>query len=227
MVTETRAANYEGTLALREELARKFNYHDVETGPLFLWNTGEAYARSYEGTFAYMIDMRDAIDYYGTLTARQVAGTLNCFIAGELRKQRELTPAQPTIASSQLPKPGIYTIAFEGEGHCTFRVREGSGNWAGKLILSLLVGPDNTTDYEGLGVIEDTGFHVWNSRRHLYMDRVQAAIATLLNADDEKRADFGLAYAMASNRCCRCGRMLTVPASIFAGMGPECSGKVY
>jgi len=27
-------------------------------------------------------------------------------------------------------------------------------------------------------------------------------------------------------RCCRCGRQLTVPSSIDAGIGPECAGKI-
>ena len=37
----------------------------------------------------------------------------------------------------------------------------------------------------------------------------------------------GLAFALREGACYRCGRTLTVPASVHRGLGPECARKGY
>lgn len=48
------------------------------------------------------------------------------------------------------------------------------------------------------------------------------ALGALLSGDFKK---YGMAYALESNHCYRCGKLLTVPASINAGLGPDCASR--
>jgi hypothetical protein len=51
---------------------------------------------------------------------------------------------------------------------------------------------------------------------------LNTCLMVLFGADVEARHAAREAYAMRSGRCSRCNRDLTVPASLFAGMGSEC-----
>ncbi|MDE1971441.1 MAG: hypothetical protein KGI50_07750, partial [Patescibacteria group bacterium] len=62
-------------------------------------------------------------------------------------------------------------------------------------------------------------FRAVNSEQRL--KRITAAVQRIL--DDPQGT--GLAYALKETKCCRCGRDLTVPASIHAGLGPGCARK--
>lgn len=62
---------------------------------------------------------------------------------------------------------GTYTIAHDERGHYTVKLHTAQkGGLAGKRILSLLVGPDNEGDYQGVAFWDDDAkcAHVW--RRH-------------------------------------------------------------
>lgn len=59
---------------------------------------------------------------------------------------------------------GTYTIAHETRGHFTLKLHTAQeGQLAGRRILSLLVGPDNVTNFAGVAFWEDerTTAHVW------------------------------------------------------------------
>lgn len=122
-------------------------------------------------------------------------------------------------------KPGYYTIVMpEVEGHITFRV-EVQANDArfapGEMIISRLVGPDNTSNYKGVAFARKYGggYNVWS--KHREDKKLRAALDIL--AGDPKAAAEG--YAKKSGRCYRCNRLLTEPLSIDLGIGPECRKK--
>jgi len=50
--------------------------------------------------------------------------------------------------------------------------------------------------------------------------------AWLIRALDAGRDVSSLALITHEGRCGRCGRLLTVPASVACGIGPECAGKM-
>jgi hypothetical protein len=94
-------------------------------------------------------------------------------------------------------------------------------------FVSLLTGPDNTGDYTYLGMIRENQFK-----------------ATRATGAQEKGKPFAaftwvwrhLGYSTPvmppqteiwhEGRCGRCGRKLTVPESIAAGIGPDCAGRM-
>jgi len=60
---------------------------------------------------------------------------------------------------------GTYTIAHPKHGHFTVKVHTArEGALAGRRIVSLLVGPDNTSDYRGVAFWNDDARHPDGSR---------------------------------------------------------------
>jgi hypothetical protein len=112
------------------------------------------------------------------------------------------------------------TSAKSGE-HRTFKVSTvQGGNLEGKRIASLLVGPDNGSDYQGFGFVDDRGVRPWNRFRD---DHAYAVFAKMLNEPARYMA-FGHKYQV-EGHCRRCNKLLTHPDSIASGLGPVCALK--
>lgn len=98
--------------------------------------------------------------------------------------------------------------------------------------VSVLRGPDNTSDYMFLGGIKEDGNGCWHvvgrSRSKVTDDAVSVKalhwMAAALSRPDDKFV--AQAQWWHEGRCGRCGRKLTVPESINTGLGPECAGRV-
>ncbi len=97
-------------------------------------------------------------------------------------------------------------------------------------FVSLLTGPDNTTNYEYVGLITKSGNElVTRTSRGKLPTQPLNIIGWLVK--QAQLAERGLpntldrAEVWHEGRCCRCGRRLTVPSSIESGIGPECATK--
>jgi hypothetical protein len=130
---------------------------------------------------------------------------------------------------------GNATITLESRrtgNHFTYKVsraKDDNGEPSNRWFVGVLSGPDNDSDYSYIGLIETKlngclfrqtakarfkadapcvrGFvYFWNhvERGHLPTDMI----------------------VRHSGTCGRCGRTLTVPSSVTAGIGPECSKKM-
>ena len=136
--------------------------------------------------------------------------------------------------------PHERAIEFITAGNATFTFKSVStGNWFTyksevkeefgnqKIIVRLLNGSDNTSSFTYLCTIK-----IVNGLPMLLRERSKIS----------KEAKSWIVFDMAfykllvglpitnleiwhEGRCCRCGRKLTVPESIEAGIGPECAGK--
>lgn len=121
---------------------------------------------------------------------------------------------------------GCITISNPATGqHRTFRIRRQPDNAQfapGQRVVSLLTGPDNESDYQGFGFVTAAG-HIclWKKQRD---SKTYLAFRNMLEDPRRYEDSHGLEYAT-EKRCCRCFRKLTDPASITAGMGPECRQK--
>jgi len=117
---------------------------------------------------------------------------------------------------------GKYTILYAQGEYRTLQVKTPkNGNLAGTHILSIPNGPK----FKGIAFVKTTGVFFWRSfmaasdeTRRLRIERAYQIIAS-----DPAKA--GRAYSEKSKRCFRCDRELTTPASLAAGIGPECAGK--
>jgi len=118
--------------------------------------------------------------------------------------------------------------------HRTFRVSSiHDGPLAGKKVLSLLEGPDNTNDYRGFAFVSQgepeskypAGIvFVWKRFKGQGEKSLWERYADMLSRPKhwEQR---GVQYLI-SLRCRRCGHSLTRPDSIADGLGPVCRSKV-
>lgn len=139
-------------------------------------------------------------------------------------------PRSGQIRASGLPpvsvphiECGYYTVVFDEsrDDRVTLRVRphwdEGAAR-RGERVIDYLYGSENTRDYKGFAFITASGdVRIW--RAHSHAKRLQDAVDVLRSNPE----DAGLAYALRSGNCYRCGRTLTVPASIHRGLGPVCA----
>jgi len=180
---------------------------------------------------------------------REMWGILNC-MRGSFRyqarkQQREATPApSPTLGnespsvgkrtSTQVDSPvdatpalpfGYYTVDLGDGTHVTLRLKKDFRDDApeSSRMIGYLSGPNNESMYTNFGCIDGTKTWYWKSKP--VTERIRAAVDILIGADTEQARGFGMAYAMASGRCARCGKTLTVPASIHAGLGPDCAER--
>lgn len=135
------------------------------------------------------------------------------------------TPA-PTPA--RLLADGRFTVVLASGERRTIRIRTqptDAGFAAGERIMAYLSGADNDTAYTRFAFYSlkgDGKVHIW---ARFAAESVLAQCARVLEDVDAAEAA-GLAYALESGNCWRCGHTLTVPASIHAGVGPECAKKL-
>lgn len=128
-------------------------------------------------------------------------------------------PINPVPFEASVPK-GLYTIEFEDGEHRTYRVRKLPSNAkmdAGRMVLELLTGPHNESDYIRVGLADPLTLDRPNARH-------EHACKVLSDAANAESA--GMLFALRESACRRCGRTLTVPASKCQGLGPECAKKV-
>lgn len=125
----------------------------------------------------------------------------------------------------QVPISGFKTLALSGNAILTIESKA-SGRWFTYKVrrrdskscwyVYQLMGPDNTSDYSYIGKIQNGYFFFGRdaigpgAKGFAWAWRVSGTVldrqATLYH----------------EGRCCRCGRLLTVPESIASGLGPEC-----
>lgn len=129
--------------------------------------------------------------------------------------------AAPAIVKTSRIFNGYYTLTCPDGSRKTFRISTKPLNSKfapGRRIISLLIGPQNTSDYEGFGFVDEAGIHVWKSKRGAKLERYASVIWSL--AIGEAIEDYQL---VVSRRCLRCNRLLTTPESIARGIGPMCN----
>jgi hypothetical protein len=151
--------------------------------------------------------------------------TANNFTMGGRSQVTAEVAARALEASA--PRIGTFTVVM-GTERRTIRIKK---HWdaaeasKGTLVASYLSGQDNEADYKGFAFITARGkAMIWKKYRNGGRSAlIISALSFLLQSGDYEGA--GLAYALESGNCYRCGRLLTVPASINRGLGPECAKK--
>ncbi len=147
-------------------------------------------------------------------------------IVGTRSTGAEAKAAQMTEVGRQDLVDGYYTVVFpttedEPQSHLTLRLLTQASDeefMPGRMLVSLLTGPNNEADYLRVGHIVKGSVRIWTN--HQNNAKLREAIMVLVG--DPRAAQ--TAYAEVSRRCARCARKLTHPDSqVF---GPECAKKV-
>lgn len=218
----------ESVVGVANMMATKYTNEDVTVE---LTDQAIAWLSRYGGNFQFLLDMKQR----GlNMSTAQVRAVLNCQIAEQAFNDKLASPEHVVALDNVLPikvvapiepivQDGTYTIDFKDD-YITLRLRTNdkvASPFYGKQIASFLSGPDNTSDYTGFAFVTGKTFKVWSRFTSNSYVRQQTALLVLLNHDDP--SVYGLAYAMQSGNCCKCGRKLTVPVSLHRGMGPICA----
>lgn len=208
-------------------------------------NLAIEYLSSYKGNFGFLVSVRESMFRNKTLSLGQVSGVLNCLLA-EYKKERKAKEAQ-VQAQAQAPgttpssnwiipvdhdiPSGRYTCVWEIDGkqdYVTLRISD--NEWAaanqtpGTRVVEYLFGPNNDAEYKGFAFLTPMPkptIRLW--KRHVGAERLEIACRILALGDYRL---LGKAYAMMSGNCYVCGRTLTTPESIEAGIGPICAERV-
>lgn len=125
----------------------------------------------------------------------------------------------------------VLTVRSQRTGeHRTYRInrREGDDGRKTPFFVSLLTGPDNTADYQYVGVLDEStgGLRLTRASRFTCDSVPVRAFDYVMKRvfRGELPAD---ADVMHEGRCGVCARALTVPESIERGIGPECWEKLH
>lgn len=128
---------------------------------------------------------------------------------------------------------GKFTFTNPLGEHRTFQIKTQNkeAKFApGKRIVALLTGPDNDSDYQGFGFIENNQVRLWNSKitpAFKWYARMLSLLGGMAETDSEdiKGRIFiqNRVYEFSgSKRCVVCNRTLTDPESIKLQIGPIC-----
>ena len=117
---------------------------------------------------------------------------------------------------------GIFTL-FRGDEWRTFKIRSQKADARfkpGERILYALCGPRNMDDYRGIGTIDERGLVIWFKWR----GTPTAAFAQMFweRMAEDKHLEWSVEEA---RTCLVCNRLLTTPASVLSGIGPECADR--
>lgn len=124
---------------------------------------------------------------------------------------------------------GNATFSVKGpERHYTFKIT--TPPWNENLRSAfLLSGPDNTSDYVYLGMVnKETGAFRLTEKSKMTLDTVPVKVLVwiLKHAFTDGLIPDGYAVNHDGNCGC-CGRPLTVPLSVERGIGPDCWARLH
>lgn len=127
------------------------------------------------------------------------------------------------VARLTLAGNATVTIKSEKTGnHYTYKVKKAEDK--DLYFVSLLTGKDNNLDYNYIGIYtRNKGFTTTAKTRLSKGCTPIQAVDFFFKRINNIPSGLKVYH---EGKCCRCGRTLTTPESIEAGIGPECA-KIY
>lgn len=160
------------------------------------------------GKSATCTDMANKLDYYGAFASEKQAAFADKLIAWA--KPRASVP----VPAIELPK--LFAVL---QRHADFHVGSLKISRRNQDTLCWI-----TDGGDVIGKIDGGVATVWESKCRIALTTRDAVVALLLELEADP-LEAAKKYGRESGRCCSCGRDLTDPASIEAGIGPVCAQK--
>lgn len=166
-------------------------------------------------TFDFAASMLEAVQKWGNLTEGQRGAVERCMERDAARDAERAAKAAERAAAPVVRLDALYGVM---QRHSNF--------YAGELTLSR--GREHTTVWikhsqaeKAVGKLEGGLLTMW-TRPGVDM----GAIRETLGEFEANPLAAAVRYGKLTGRCCSCGRELTDPASVEAGIGPVCIGKL-
>lgn len=113
---------------------------------------------------------------------------------------------------------GFYTLTFPDGSHKTFRIRtEKNGKPKGRRTVAMLIGPDNSSDYEPFAFLDEEGPKIWNRFKNTRQGTYPQLVWDISKGEQIEGYEL-----LVSTRCLICNRPLTKPSSIDKNIGENC-----
>jgi len=124
-----------------------------------------------------------------------------------------------------------FTLRSQATGtRFTYKVRKSKPQPGRDQVwfVSLLTGEDNENSFTYMGLISTDGCHFRHTNASTISTSAPSfkAFSWFFNTLKAKRTLHPSLEIWHDGRCGRCGRKLTVPESVAAGIGPECASKM-
>jgi len=155
----------------------------------------------------------------------------NAEYRADQKKERDVK-ATIELTVDAMPRGGFYTVQMDDDTHRTFRVqapieKARNPDFDGWQFIGLLTGPYHTDARSYRTVAYRKANEEVVRIKNGYADDTPLAnsLRALLTSDADARHAMGVKWASASGACYVCGRMLTTPESIEAGIGPVCAAR--
>ena len=134
------------------------------------------------------------------------------------------------MSNERVIPTGTFTVQSPSGEHRTFRIGKPKKQGEPRFI-GLLTGPDNTASYSGFALIGDDNrtIRVFNKCRGTRENPTKwetyaCMLEVMLTTDENWYTEKDMTIK-GSRKCARCGRKLTEPESLRAGIGPVCGGR--
>jgi hypothetical protein len=134
----------------------------------------------------------------------------------------KITQGDTRMVSKEFVTAGnaIFTVKSVTGQYYTYRVNRKDNTW----FISLLTGPDNTSSYTYLGLLDTaSGGVILTKKSGFEFDSLPVKVLRWALGKVWSGSTVPEGYSiMHEGRCGRCNRLLTVPSSLESGLGPEC-----
>jgi hypothetical protein len=128
--------------------------------------------------------------------------------------------------------PAAFAEQHKTQPHYTYKVRfkKGDQQYRDAWFVMMLTGPDNTSDYTYVGMMQEDGSVKLTGKSKFTADSIPVSmfskvVRRVFTGDTKPIEDAGFKVHHVG-QCGRCGRDLTVPESIESGIGPECARQM-
>ena len=167
--------------------------------------------------FEFAVSMRGAVERFGSLTEGQLGAVLRCMERNKAREAEKVARVQAA--------PEVTTTALED---AFGKAREAGLRRIKVRFAGLEVSPASATSRNaGALYVKADGTYVGKITQGKFLCVRECSEATqarvLETLKDPKAA--AIAYGRETGSCSCCGRELTDPESVAAGIGPICAGK--
>jgi hypothetical protein len=184
---------------------------------------------SYEPTDKVVVGVGDAVDGEGVVSGQKGDFTFlnHVRLSGDPEPRAGTAPKAIPVTDGGLPVGTFTVVLNEGERR-TLQIKPpvtDAGTFEGWQFVRFLNGPDNDSNFTNFGFRKAGASTVQIKAKYADATILIKALEGLLTGNKEARKEMGVTYAKESGNCFVCGRTLTVPESIDAGIGPICVEK--
>ena len=141
-----------------------------------------------------------------------------------------MKPESHTITDHRFFTSGnaLFTVSNPKGDHYTFKIRQkkDKDGIPSPFFVSMLTGPDNWANYTYIGILNEFKFQMYTTAKSkMNMESIPVRVfnwalsITKNKLTNEMPEGYDIIH---EGKCCRCGRLLTVPESVKSGIGPEC-----